>query len=201
MLQKWFKPAIPFQIGLYKMIENKTSIWIEEGYQSFANEGSNGLRIEVIARKVGKSKSSFYHHFADLEGFIEVLLEEHLERAKKIAVAAQSCKNMVPEMLHLLLSVKQDILFNRQLRVFRHIPAFKECFECSHRPIEDAFLGIWAKSLGLEDKTYLARIILNLTIENFYLRMTAETFSYEWLLQYLHEIRTMVREMMKNNAH
>jgi AcrR family transcriptional regulator len=182
------------------MIENKTSIWIEAGYQTFADEGPNGLRIEVIAKKVGKSKSSFYHHFADLEGFTEALLKEHLERAKKIAVAAQSCKNMVPEMFNLLLSVKQDILFNRQLRVFRHIPAFKDCFERSHRPIEDAFLGIWAKSLDLEGKMYLARIILNLTIENFYLCITADTFTNEWLLNYLHEIRTMVREMMKNNT-
>ena len=45
--------------------------WILCGYDIFSKEGSNGLKIEVIARRVNKSKSSFYHHFADLDLFIE----------------------------------------------------------------------------------------------------------------------------------
>ncbi len=50
------------------MTENK-DIWIKTGYEIFALSGENGLKIEVLAKKVGISKSSFYHHFADLEIF------------------------------------------------------------------------------------------------------------------------------------
>jgi hypothetical protein len=107
---------------------------------------------------------------------------------------------MVPDMLHLLLEVKQDILFNRQLRIHRNIPEFRTCFEKANGQVVEAFLSIWAEALNLGDKTYLARIILNLTIENFYLRVTAETLTYDWLLAYLSEIQFMVQEIVKNRT-
>lgn len=51
--------------------------WVEAGYQLFAEHGPKGLKVEVIARHVKKSKSSFYHHFSDLEVFTEELLFFH----------------------------------------------------------------------------------------------------------------------------
>ena len=44
---------------------------LEVGYTIFSNEGPQGLKIEALAREVGKSKSSFYHCFADLDIFID----------------------------------------------------------------------------------------------------------------------------------
>lgn len=66
-------------------------------------------------------KSPFYHHFADLEVFIQILLKHHLERAKMIADKERLCKNVVPDLLRLLVEVKSDLLFNRQLRINRNI--------------------------------------------------------------------------------
>ena len=43
------------------------SLWIKTGYEAFAILGENALKIEQLARETGKSKSSFYHHFADTE--------------------------------------------------------------------------------------------------------------------------------------
>ena len=53
--------------------------WIEIGYKTFAKLGPDGLKIEALARAVGKSKSSFYHLFATLEIFQRALLIHHLE--------------------------------------------------------------------------------------------------------------------------
>lgn len=181
------------------MADEKILPWLAIGYQKFGKEGPKGLKVEGIAKEVGKSKSSFYHHFADLEVFTESLLQCHLQKARGIAQNARRCKTMVPDMLNLLLESKADILFNRQLRIHRHIPAFKRCFEQSHEPIESAFLKIWSESLGLGDKTFLARLVLNLTVENFYLQVTEETFTYDWLKKYLHNIQGMVREMVQSN--
>ena len=66
------------------MTENK-DIWIKTGYEIFALSGENGLKIEVLAKKVGISKSSFYHHFADLEIFIAYLLKFHLHQSEVMA--------------------------------------------------------------------------------------------------------------------
>lgn len=173
--------------------------WIEMGYTLFAKEGPRGLKIEVIARQVNKSKSSFYHHFADLEIFTSRLLEHHQERGKIIAKRAKKCKQMVPDMLHLLLDVKLDILFDRQLRINRDNEQFRKCFEDTFKPIEIAFLDIWSDALGLAQNKHLAAIVLKLTVENFYLQVTEDSLSYDWLLNYLDEIHSMVEGIIKSS--
>jgi len=42
-------------------------IWVKTGYKIFALNGQGEIKIERLAKIVGKSKSSFYHHFADLD--------------------------------------------------------------------------------------------------------------------------------------
>ena len=174
--------------------------WIQAGYALLAKEGPKGLKVEVIARWVNKSKSSFYHHFADLEVFTELLLKYHLQRARIIAERERQCKNVVPELLHVLLEFKEDLLFNRQLRINREVEAYRRCFEQATAEVGDAIVGIWAEALGLKDNSYLAQLVLNLSLENFYLQITEESLSYEWLLTYVQDLQTMVKAF-KNHKH
>lgn len=183
------------------MADDSKRLWIEVGYDMFAKEGPKSLKVEVIARRVGISKSSFYHHFADLEIFTETLLNQHLKRAKIIAEAETHCKSVIPELLLLLVSVRDDLLFNRQLRVNRHVPAYRECFEKASREVGTAVLGIWAETLGLSDDSGLARAVLNLSLENFYLQITEETLTYEWLLTYINDLQTVVRALKGRADH
>lgn len=166
--------------------------WILVGYEVFAQEGPKSLKVEALARRVGKSKSSFYHHFADLEVFTELLLQYHLERAAIIVEQEKQCKQVVPDLLNVLVAAKQDLLFNRQLRFNRDVPAFKKCFEQSSKDVAEAILGIWAEMLGLQDHSHLAQIVLNLSLENFYLQITEETLTYDWLENYVNELKRMV---------
>jgi AcrR family transcriptional regulator len=177
------------------MTENIKQPWILEGYELFTKEGPKGLKIEVMARKVDKSKSSFYHFFADIDCFTEELLSFHLERAKIIAEKERLCKFIDPDLINVLLEVKQDLLFNRQLRVNRSNTAFKQCFEKSNQLVGNAFLEVWAKEIGLGNKAKLAEIFFGLVLENFYLQLTEETLTYEWLSNYFKNIRLMVAEL------
>jgi AcrR family transcriptional regulator len=174
------------------MLTDTAHPWIEAGYGIFAREGPAGLRIEYIARTIGKSKSSFYHLFADLPIFTDLLLDHHLHRATDIAQRMRACERLEPDMLDLLVSVKEDILFQRQLRIHRHVPAFGRCIAQAHEPIEEALLALWTQALGLESRPQLARAMLKLVVDNFYLRVTAETLDQAWLRGYLEEIRGMV---------
>ena len=170
-----------------------TQPWILVGYQLFAQEGPGGLKVERLARKVGKSKSSFYHHFADLEVFTAFLLEYHMDRALAIAARERKCANVIPELIEVILDVKEDLFFNRQLRIHRNIPKFRACFEASSHEVGDAIIGIWAQELGLEGNSYLALMVLNLSLENFYLQITPQTLSYTWLEEYVKGLKQMVQ--------
>ena len=172
--------------------------WIEAGYISFAKEGPKGLKVERIAKAVNKSKSSFYHLFSDLEVFTELLLEYHLNKAKELAERAKLVNSIEPDMIVLLLEYKIDLLFNRQLRVHRNNQTFVDCFKKANALVEDRVMTLWSEALGLKKNVYLGRIIMDLAMDNFYLRMTEETLNYEWLLSYLGDVKTMVKEIVKS---
>ena len=179
------------------MVVDTKQDWIIAGYKLFSMEGSKGLKIEVLARQVKKSKSSFYHHFADLETFITILLKFHLQRAKIIADRETLCKNIDPDLINILVDVKQDLLFNRQLRVNRSNVDFKKCFEKSNKLVESAFLDVWVKDLGFLNKEKLASVLFGLVLENFYLQLTDETTNHQWLQDYFKNVKNMIIEFNK----
>ena len=169
--------------------------WIRAGCTLFAHEGPAGLKVEVLARRVGKNKSSFYHHFADLEVFTEQLLTYHLKRVRDIANLERQCPRVVPDLLRLLVTVEEDLLFNRQLRSHRAVPAFGQCVEATNQEIAGALVPVWAEAFGLADRPQVARRLLHLVVDNFYLQLTHQVLTYEWLLTYVGQLRTLVQEL------
>ncbi|MTB51740.1 TetR/AcrR family transcriptional regulator [Lewinella sp. W8] len=165
--------------------------WIDLGYQSFAREGPAGLKVEQLARAVGKNKSSFYHHFADLDTFTEVLLDHHLNQARVMAHKEVACQSR-DELIEIILDHKVDLLFNRQLRIHRQHPGFAACFERTNQITGPAFLGIWAKIIGLSSQTHLAELVLQLSMENFFLQITEATLNESWLQDYFQRLKATV---------
>ncbi|MGR3760780.1 TetR/AcrR family transcriptional regulator [Roseobacteraceae bacterium NS-SX3] len=49
--------------------------WILEGFNALAEQGPGALKAEVLARRLGSSKGSFYWHFPDVPAFHAALLE------------------------------------------------------------------------------------------------------------------------------
>ena len=175
-------------------MKDLTLPWILEGYRTFAKDGPKALKVEALARKVGKNKSSFYHHFADMEVFKEFLLNYHLDRADMLAEKEANCKNVDPELFEVLIEFQEDLFFNRQLRVNRENTSFQKCCEKANQKVADAIIDIWAEALGLEDNSHLVLMILRLSLENFYLQITEKTLTYEWLERYVVDLQTMAKE-------
>ncbi len=173
--------------------------WIETGYRCFACEGPSALRVERISREVGKNKSSFYHLFADMEVFIDRLLGHHLNQAKAMTRKEANAKHEA-DLIKVLMAHKTDLLFNRQLRVYRENSNFEKCFVQTNQLSLPALLPVWKKVIGLSENTYLAQMVLQLSLENFYLQITDETLTEPWLREYFANIRQMVNHFKKSNA-
>ena len=165
--------------------------WIEIGYRFFAYEGPYGLKIERLAKEVGKNKSSFYHLFSDLEVYTERLLTFHLHQAKIIAEKESNSENE-KELIDVILEHKIDLLFNRQLRIHRENKEFENCFNQINQISIPAMLPLWKKIIGLAEHNSLAQIVLTLSLENFYLQITDETLNGPWLTAYFAGIREMI---------
>jgi AcrR family transcriptional regulator len=172
--------------------------WLNHGYQLFGQEGPNGLKIERISREIGVNKSSFYHHFADLDLFTEELLHLHEQKGQLIVQRFMQCQRIDPDLIHLLIEIKADVLFQRQLRIHRHRSDFARCIEIVHAPIEEGLLMIWCEALELNNHERLGNMLLKLTVENFYLRLTEENLNERWLRAYINELKDMVQHFSGN---
>ena len=83
------------------MTESK-EIWIKTGYEIFALSGQSGLKIEPLAKKVGKSKSSFYHHFAGCEFIIKELPKYHIYQFYVICWERKNAKTINPDHINII---------------------------------------------------------------------------------------------------
>ena len=172
--------------------------WLEAGYEIFSKDGPSGLKVEHIARKVGISKSSFYHLFVDIEIFQEKLLEYHIERAKKMSDQSESCKAIVPDILNLFLENKTTLFFNRQLSIHRNNKLFQTYSEKATGIVEHTYFDKWVDLLGLQTQQHIAKNILKIYTDNFFLRISEETLTYDWLLSLLDEIKILVNDIKKD---
>lgn len=179
-----------------KNINSEYLIWIKKAYPIFAYHGPKGIKIERLSNEVGKSKSSFYHHFAELPLFIDTLLEYHMDQVKVIADKESECTTL-EELISVLIEHKIDLLFNRQLRVHRENDGYRACFLQTNQIIGEAISDLWSEVLELKENIGLAQLVLKLSLENFFLQVTHETLNHSWLNNYFNELKVLIRNFKK----
>ncbi len=170
--------------------------WIEIGYEQFALYGQGELKIERIAKKVGISKSSFYHQFADIDLFIEHLLKHHISQSRIIAEKERNVKNVTPELVNVLIEHKTDLLFNRQLRINRNNKLYNETLSKSNKIVGDAFVHVWIKELNLKLTQTKINGIFELALENFYLQINKDNLNSDWLSEYFSNFKKIANSFV-----
>lgn len=69
--------------------------WLEAGLAALAKGGLAALRIDPIAREIGLTKGSFYHHFPSREAYVEALLEHwEAQSTQRIIALAESAPTL-----------------------------------------------------------------------------------------------------------
>lgn len=164
-------------------------IWIVSGYETFALYGESGLKVEGLAKKVGISKSSFYHHFSDLEIFMDRLMETHLENAKTISKKENQATQINPELINILVDHKMDLLFNRQLRINQQKPIYLSVLQKSNEIIGKDFIRLWMSDLKLNLNQKQVESLFELALENFYLQINHDNLNFNWLELYFENLK------------
>ena len=168
---------------------NGQLIWILKGYEMFALQGESYLKIERLAKEVGISKSSFYHYFADLEIFIESLLDHHLVQSRKIAIKENTAASIEPDLIQILVEHKVDLLFNRQLRIHQSNSKYFDTLNKSNEIVGNEFVHLWVRELDLKLEFKQLQGLFELALENFYLQISFENLQYDWLSNYFKNLR------------
>jgi AcrR family transcriptional regulator len=80
--------------------------WIESGIDVLARDGLGGLRIEVLAKRCGVTKGSFYWHFKDRQDLLTAILEYWKEgRIRDIEKTTSVTPGREREQLHFAIEV------------------------------------------------------------------------------------------------
>lgn len=177
------------------MQPNSATPWLEAGYQLFALQGPGALQVEPLARRLNRSKSSFYHHFGDLAVFQDALLEMHLTQSRLLARRESECANLDPDLIRLLLEFRTDLLFSRQLRIHQREPAFARCLQAASEAIGPEFWALWAREMDLATRPDVSRALYDQLQDTFFLHLTPETLTEEALRGFFQQVRQLVNSL------
>jgi len=170
--------------------------WIDKGYESFALSGSQGITVQKLARTMGTSKSSFYHHFGDQQTFIETLLDEHQDRTETFGSEARQCKTLVPDFVELIIKYKSVILFQRNLRRQRKNLDFQLAYLRAEDVVAREILDVWANYMVVQSDISVAKSLYIVTRDVFYERVSDELFTPEWITRLIDEIKGIVQKLV-----
>jgi AcrR family transcriptional regulator len=177
------------------MMKDRKEIWIKVGYEMFAMKGQIGLQIEPISRIVGKNKSSFYHHFADIDIFLDELLAFHLNQSKLISEKESKAKNFNPDIINILVEHKIDILFSKQLLLNQQNEKFKRILQIFDKNVADVYIFLLKTDFNLNLKQKGVESFFELLLHDFFLQINAENLNSIWLTEYVSNIKRLAKNL------
>ncbi len=179
------------------MNERKKQEWVEKGYVLVAEKGFESLTVNSICRILAKSKSSFYHFFGELALFKDALMTYHLARAHGFANQIEGCENIRPDLIAVMMEYKIDIFFYKQFRLYRDKLTYEKYNQKIFDLYENAILDKLADYFELSNRRIFVGKFNKFLTEHFLMSISLNTYTYDWVENYLIEVLEMVRQMKK----
>ena len=127
--------------------------WLEEGMKVLSIEGYPGIRIDKLCLRLNVTKGSFYHHFKNVENYIEVLMEywEEENTANLIKIVSES--RDYEDELERLNQISMNIDFKAEVAIrswaFHNEEVKKRIEKVDHRRLE--YLKTLYTKIGVEN--------------------------------------------------
>jgi len=172
--------------------------WLEAGYDLFIREGNYNIKIEQLARVLGRNKSAFYHFFGNREAYIEFLFNYHMTKVDSLVDGIKGINQYDPQYIDLLIKHHNIILFNSQLIKNCHIKFCEITLQEINARIDECILPIWSKHVGLEHDPDLSRRYHAIIRDYMYIRLTPELFQYDFISALASEAKLIISGLMNS---
>lgn len=176
-------------------MKEKRELWIKAGYEMFATKGQVGLQVEPISRIVGKNKSSFYHHFTDIEFFIDELLAFYLKQSKLMLEKESNAKNFNPDIINIFLEHKNDILFSKQLLINQQNEKFRKALLKSNEKVSDNYVILLKTDFNVNLKPKGIESFFELVSNDFFLQINEDNLNFDWLADYVINMKRLAKSL------
>jgi AcrR family transcriptional regulator len=173
---------------------NNISLWVEQGYTLFAEEGLEGIQIERLARILRLNKSGFYHYFADLEGYYEKLIKLHDQKIDLFVHEVGQAKKLDPDYLLVLIKNATTVMFQVQLTRNKNRVSFYNASKAVDERVDIAVHPMWGDYLDVHSNSDVALRYFHLVRDMFYTRISFENLNYE----FLHNLAAEAKHLMNH---
>ena len=177
--------------------------WIEKGYEHFALYGPENLSINKLSKELGSSRASFYHHFGDIEVFIEELLDMHWQINQQFcSIGTRECKKYIPDLYLILEQFPIPLQFSKQLFLNRDKPGFNYLFMKTYNASSKAFmLKLFTEQFGLHQNDEDIYDLWLTVGESWYSRLDTNNLSAEKMQQLAEEIMNTVLKFISSDLY
>ena len=176
--------------------------WLDKGYEHFALYGPENLSINKISKEIGSSRACFYHHFGDIEIFVNDLLDMHWQINQEFcSIGARECKRFFPDLYLLLEQYPLPIQFSKQLFSNRKTPAYNYLFIKTFSAAAKAFiLKLFSEQFDLmnNEDTYNLWLIVG---EAWYSRLDINDLTAKKMQQLAKDILDSVLKFVSSNLY
>ena len=173
---------------------NHASVWTEQGYSIFAEEGLDGIQVERLARILQLNKSSFYHYFGDIEVFTTELFRLHEQKADVFYDEIKHIKTIDPEYFQKVVEHKVTMMFQVQLYHTKSKPAYYNLAEMIDEKEGPILQHVWNEYLGFGDNADLAVRYFVIVRDMAYRRISLQNMTCEFLRKIFTEAKAVMSQ-------
>ena len=178
---------------------NHASVWTEQGYSLFAEEGLDGIQIERLARILQINKSSFYHYFGDMEVYCAELLRLHEQKADIFYDEIRHIKTIDPEYFQKVVEHKVTMMFQVQLYHTKSKPAYYNLAEMIDEKEGPILQHVWNEYLGFDNNPDLAIRYFVIVRDMAYRRISLQNMTCEFLRKIFTEAKVVLSQTVERN--
>ena len=182
---------------------NRTKrIWLEKGYEHFALYGPDNLSVNKLSKEMGSPRASFYHHFGDIDIFINELLDMHWQISQQFnLIGKKECKNYFPDLYILLEQYPIPLKFSKQLFINRDKPAYNYLFVKAYNESSKKFvLKLFSKQFGLKNNEETFNLWVTVG-ESWYSRLDTNDLSAEKMQQIATDVMNSVLKFVSSDLY
>ena len=176
--------------------------WIEKGYEHFALYGPENLSINKISKEIGSPRASFYHHFGDIDVFIDALLNLHWQIIQQFNLTGKKeCKKYFPDLYILLEQNPIPLKFNRHLFINRSIPVYNYLFIKTLNEVSKEFLlKLFSEEFSLKNNEETNNLLVTVS-ESWYSRLDTNDLSAEKMQQIAKDVISSVLKFVSSDLY
>ena len=167
--------------------------WLKKAYEHFAEYGPEALRVQKIASELDVPRTTFYHHFYDLEDLVSQLLQRYLADVDYIIqIHRGQIKQLIPDLHIILAQHPWNLKFGRQLFLNRYNPVHNMIFLTAREKVNKVTIPLFIDYYHFNIPYSIAEDLWNSLSESWYSRLDPNDLSADSMQKLTEEIMETV---------